>query len=200
MSRHPVAHHERGIGAELGGAAGDPALRAASDRQGAARRPGMVAVGSIRTPVTSPSNSSVSSTVASPRIVRGAFVWRQPVRRWAITAPVSSRISGPGSRDAGAGPLAAATATHDGDLHVQPVGPQQPRQHRRPGRRAIPPPSTLRWAFGDGSSVIPASPRSARGIRLSFEQQHHNVSCGQSGSWGSAGIGLSPAGLTFQAR
>ena len=55
----------------------------------AARSPGMVAVGSMRTAGTSPSNSTVSSTTASPR--RG-----EPVHSAAptITVPVSSRISG----------------------------------------------------------------------------------------------------------
>ena len=59
----------------------DPAFRAhAATDSTVARRPGMVVVGSIRTPVTSPSNSSdvVDDGLSADR--RGVLVGRQPVR------------------------------------------------------------------------------------------------------------------------
>ena len=64
------------------------------DDNAVALRPGMVSVGSIRTPVTSPPNSAMSSTVASPRTVAAFSSGGSQYAALVITAPVSSLISG----------------------------------------------------------------------------------------------------------
>ena len=73
------------------------------------------------------------------------------------------------------------------DLHVEPVGPQQPRQHgTQVGVRTH---HDNAAAFGDRICGDRGQPPQRSRHSPAAEQQHHNVSCGQSGSSGSAGIG-----------
>ena len=157
----------------------------------------MVGVGSIRTPVTSPSNSRVSSTTASPWIVRacssGGSQYAAPDDdRPGLVADQRNPL-----RLAGAGPARVPWSAHVADLHIEPVRPQQPGQYRREiGVRSH---DDDPAAVGD---VVEADHRQITqraGHSTAAEQQHHNIAVffgmlltsavRQRGSSRSAGIG-----------
>ena len=177
LRRHPVPDHGRGRRCPAGRRGPRPSASGACATKRAARSPGMVAVGSIRTPVTSPSNSTVSSTTASPW-TWPRFVRRQPGARLGDhRAGLVADQRHPRGR-AGAGAPAVPRRPHVSDLHVQPVGAQQPGQHSsQVGVRTH---HNNAAAFGDASSGDGGQTPQRSRHPPAAEQQHPDVRCGQS--------------------
>ncbi len=106
----------------------------------------MASIGSMRTPATSPSNSAVSSTTASPCSSR-SVAGRQPAglahdRRPGLVAdqwhpscraaPCAPCRAAPRRQTINPG-CGGAPGRHVGHFDVEPVGAQQPGQHHRQG-------------------------------------------------------------------
>ncbi len=91
----------------------------------------MAGVGSMRTPVASPSNSVVSSTTASPLIVSRLLVGRQPVRGPDDDGPGLVADERHPLRLSGGRPPGVPRSPNVGDFDIEPVGAHQPGQRGR---------------------------------------------------------------------
>ena len=149
-----------------------------------ARSPGRSAVGSIRTPVTSPSKSSVSSTTASPVDVCADSSSGGSQRAARVsTAPVSSRISGHPSRGRRCAPAAPSMAVGRGRPR-RPAGRRAAAWPARPpGPRAVPSTISRRASAAASTSVGAVTRRrtARQGPRhaTATEPQHDDVWGGQ---------------------
>ena len=184
--RHAVAHHHARRWCPTVRRARSPTGAAAAVRSAAAaRRPGIVGVGSIRTPGASPSNSTVSSTTASPWMVAaspGGSQYAAPTMTVpGLVADQRNPLRCTGNAPGVAPPRPVRTwATSTSSRRCAAAGSARrpgrpPCRRRSPGELRAAAASIVAAALGVAGDVPDRQIGQRAGHAVSAEAQHHEV-------------------------